>query len=62
MLGSIVKFFLFFSLEQHRKILEMEATQEEGEEQTTLSQRTGASNAPVAMVGQSNRRDVETGR
>lgn len=40
----------------------MEATQEEGEEQTTLSQRTGASNAPVAMVGQSNRRDVETGR
>ncbi|KAL9704410.1 hypothetical protein quinque_007928 [Culex quinquefasciatus] len=47
---------------QHRKILEMEATQEEGEEQTTLSQRTGASNAPVAMVGQSNRRDVETGR
>ncbi|XP_058835924.1 protein stum [Topomyia yanbarensis] len=47
---------------QHQKILEMEANQEEGEEQTTLSQRTGASNPPVAMVSQSNRRDVETGR
>ncbi|XP_055621779.1 protein stum [Toxorhynchites rutilus septentrionalis] len=47
---------------QHRKILEMEAAQEDGEEQTTLSQRTGASNPPVAMVSQANRRDVETGR
>ncbi|XP_053685749.1 protein stum [Sabethes cyaneus] len=47
---------------QHQKILEMEAEQDEGEEQTTLSQRTGASNPPVAMVSQSNRRDVETGR
>ncbi|XP_058466350.1 protein stum [Malaya genurostris] len=47
---------------QHQKILEMEAEQEAAEEQTTLSQRTGASNPPVAMVSQSNRRDVETGR
>nr|XP_029721354.1 protein stum-like [Aedes albopictus] len=47
---------------QHQKILEMEAAQAEGEEQTTLSQQTGASNPPVAMVSQNHRRDVETGR
>uniref|UniRef100_A0A8W7PHI0 Protein stum n=1 Tax=Anopheles coluzzii TaxID=1518534 RepID=A0A8W7PHI0_ANOCL len=46
---------------QHRKILEMEAAQEEGEEQTTLSNRTGASNPPVALVSKTHR-DVETGR
>uniref|UniRef100_A0A182R4C2 Protein SPEC3 n=2 Tax=Anopheles funestus TaxID=62324 RepID=A0A182R4C2_ANOFN len=46
---------------QHRKILEMEAAQDEGEEQTTLSQRTGASNPPVALVSKTHR-DVETGR
>uniref|UniRef100_A0A182XKQ1 Uncharacterized protein n=1 Tax=Anopheles quadriannulatus TaxID=34691 RepID=A0A182XKQ1_ANOQN len=42
-------------------ILEMEAAQEEGEEQTTLSNRTGASNPPVALVSKTHR-DVETGR
>ncbi|XP_058067160.1 protein stum [Anopheles bellator] len=46
---------------QHRKILEMEAAQEEGEDQTTLSNRTGASNPPVALVSKTHR-DVETGR
>lgn len=53
---------LFIFPEQHRKILEMEAAQQEGEEQTTLSQGTGASNPPVALVSQNHRRDVETGR
>ncbi|XP_065087521.1 protein stum [Ochlerotatus camptorhynchus] len=47
---------------QHRKILETEAAQREGEEQTTLSQGTGASNPPVALVSQNHHRDVETGR
>ncbi|XP_050090424.1 protein stum [Anopheles aquasalis] len=46
---------------QHRKILEMEAAQDEGEEQTTLSNRTGGSNPPVALVSKTHR-DVETGR
>ncbi|XP_052871575.1 protein stum [Anopheles cruzii] len=46
---------------QHRKILEMEAAQQEGEDQTTLSDRTGASNPPVALVSKTHR-DVETGR
>ncbi|XP_062560903.1 protein stum [Armigeres subalbatus] len=47
---------------QHQQILEMEAAQQEGEEQTTLSQQTGGSNPPVALVSQNHRRDVETGR
>ncbi|KFB47581.1 hypothetical protein ZHAS_00015549 [Anopheles sinensis] len=46
---------------QHQKILEMEANQDDGEDQTTLSQRTGASNPPVALVSKTHR-DVETGR